>query len=116
MAGINQRISGRTARISEQCFEYLIRTIERAFDWAKSTHLLLANDFLQRGIEASKKSQKEFARRNFLQAIAHDEENETAWLWLASVSDSVEEKNIYLRKVLNLNPENENALVDAQIR
>ncbi len=84
---------------------------ERASDWAKSTHLLLANNFLQRGIEASKKSQKEFARQNFLQAVAHDEENETAWLWLASVSDSVDEKNVYLRKVLNLNPENENALL-----
>ncbi|CAN5427239.1 hypothetical protein BH20ACI1_BH20ACI1_15200 [soil metagenome] len=84
---------------------------ERASDWAKSTHLLLANDFLQRGIEASKKSQKEFARQNFLQAVAHNEENETAWLWLATVSDCVEEKNLYLRKVLNLNPENENALL-----
>lgn len=84
---------------------------QRASDWAKSTHLLLANDFLQRGIEASKKSRKEFARQNFLQAVAHNEENETAWLWLASVSDSVDEKNVYLRKVLNLNPENENALL-----
>ena len=84
---------------------------ERAADWAKSTHTLLAKDFLQRGIEASKKSQKGFARQNFLQAVAHDEHNETAWLWLATVSDSVEEKNIFLRKVLNLNPENENALL-----
>ncbi len=84
---------------------------ERAADWVKSTQTLLAKDFLQRGIEASKKSQKAFARQNFLQAVAHDEQNETAWLWLASVSDSAEEKNVYLRKVLNLNPENENALL-----
>ena len=84
---------------------------ERASDWAKSTHSLLANNFLQRGIESSKKDQKEFARQNFLQAVAHNEQNETAWLWLATVSDSVEEKNLYLRKVLNLNPENENALL-----
>ncbi|MGI8638526.1 MAG: response regulator [Pyrinomonadaceae bacterium] len=84
---------------------------ERALEWAKSTKSLLADNFVQRGIDASKESQKEFARQSFLQAVAHDEENETAWLWLASVSDSVEEKNTHLRKVLNLNPENENALL-----
>ena len=83
---------------------------DRALEWTKATKSLLANNFIQRGINASKESQKEFARRSFLQAIAHDEENEVAWLWLASASDSVGEKTLHLRKVLNINPENESAL------
>ncbi len=85
-------------------------TNDRALEWTKSTKSLLANNFIQRGINASKESQKEFARRSFMQAIAHDEENEVAWLWLASASDSVGEKTLHLRKVLNINPENESAL------
>jgi CheY-like chemotaxis protein len=84
---------------------------ERALEWAKATKNLLSQKFVQRGMEASKDSQKDFARQCFLQAIVQDGKNETAWLWLASVSDSTEEKTAYLKKVLSLNPENENAIV-----
>ena len=84
---------------------------ERALEWTKSTKSLLANNFVQLGINASKEGQKEFARQSFMQAISHHQENEAAWLWLASVSESVEEKTSHLRKVLNINPENENALL-----
>ncbi len=83
----------------------------RASEWARSTKNLLSEKFVQRGIEASKDAHKEFARQCFLQAIAQNGENETAWLWLASISDSAEEKTAHLKKVLSLNPENENALV-----
>ncbi len=83
----------------------------RAVEWKNSTNALLAENFVQRGIDASKEGQKEFARQSFRQAVVLDEENETAWLWLASVSDSAEEKNSFLRRVLNINPENENALL-----
>jgi tetratricopeptide (TPR) repeat protein len=82
---------------------------ERAIEWAKATKTLLSKTFVQRGIDASKEIQKDFAKQCFLQAIVHDNQNEMAWLWLASVSDSEEEKASYLQKVLNINPENATA-------
>jgi CheY-like chemotaxis protein/tetratricopeptide (TPR) repeat protein len=84
---------------------------EQASEWARSTKNLLSQKFVQRGMDAAKDTHKDFARQCFLQAIAQDGENETAWLWLASVSDSAEEKTAHLKKVLSLNPENENAIV-----
>ena len=83
---------------------------ERALEWEKSTKSLLSKTFVQRGIEASKESQSAFAKQSFLQAIVHDDQNEMAWLWLASISDTVEEKKSHLQKVLNINPNNETAL------
>ncbi len=85
-------------------------TNERALEWEKSTKSLLSKTFVQRGIEASKESQTAFSRQCFLQAIVHDDQNEMAWLWLASISDIIEEKKSYLQKVLNINPDNETAL------
>lgn len=82
----------------------------RAIEWAKATKSLLAKTFVQRGIDASHDSQMDFAKQCFLQAIVHDSENEMAWLWLASITEAVEEKISHLQKVLNFNPENETAL------
>lgn len=79
---------------------------ERALEWAKATKTLLSKTFVQRGIDASKDGQKEFAKQCFLQAIVHDNQNEMAWLWLASVADSDEEKMSHLQKVLSINAEN----------
>ncbi len=82
---------------------------ERALKWIEETKALLAKTFVKRGIDAEKEGKKEFAKQCFLQAIVHDGTSELAWLWLASVSDSDEEKVSHLRKVLNINPENEKA-------
>ena len=79
----------------------------RALEWMKATQSLLAQTFVQRGIDASNESRTDFARQCFLQAIVHDAKSETAWFWLASISDSAEEKISHLQRVLNLNPENE---------
>ena len=83
---------------------------ERALEWAQATKTLLSKTFVQRGIEASKERQKDFAKQCFLQAIVHDNQNEMAWLWMASVAGSDEEKSMHLQKVLNINPENATAL------
>jgi Tfp pilus assembly protein PilF len=83
---------------------------ERALEWAKQTKTLLSKTFVQRGINASRDNQKEFAKQCFLQGIVHDDNNEMAWLWLASTSDSPEEKLSNLQRVLQINPENETAL------
>lgn len=82
---------------------------ERALEWAGATKTLLSKTFVQRGIDASKETHTDFAKQCFLQAIVHDTQNEMAWLWLASVCDSVEEKAAHLQKVLNINPANETA-------
>lgn len=83
---------------------------ERALEWAKATKSLMAKTLVQRGITASRENQKELARQFFEQAVEHDCENELAWLWLASVAETTEEKSSHLEKVLSINPENETAL------
>lgn len=82
---------------------------QRALEWMKATKSLLAKTFVQRGVDAHKEDQKTFAKQCFFQAVGHDDQNEMAWLWLASVSDAPEEKKSYLDKVLAINPENEDA-------
>lgn len=82
---------------------------ERAIEWAKATKSLLAKTFVQRGIEAHNQDQKQFARQCFMQAIVHDNRNEMSWLWLASVTDAAEEKVGHFNRVLEINPDNEQA-------
>ena len=84
---------------------------ERAKEWSAATKSLIAKTFVQRGIDAAKDEQSKFAKQCFLQAIVHDSESELAWLWLASVSESTDEKISHLQKVLQINPDNENARV-----
>jgi len=82
---------------------------ERALEWHKATKSLLAKTLVQRGVEAFKDDRKDFARQCFEQALEHEAENEMAWLWLASVADSEEEKTACFEKVLSVNPDNETA-------
>ena len=82
---------------------------ERAKEWSVATKSLIAKTFVQRGIDAAKDEQSKFAKQCFLQAIVHDSNSELAWLWLASVSESTDEKISHLQRVLQINPENENA-------
>lgn len=61
---------------------------------------------LREGIAAARAGRNEQARELLLQAIALDEELETAWLWLSGVVDNPEERQICLENVLSLNPDN----------
>ena len=83
---------------------------ERALEWHKATKSLLAKTLVQRGVDASNENRREFARQCFEQALEHEAENEMAWLWMASVADSEDEKAAYFERVLNVNSENETAL------
>ncbi len=87
---------------------------ERALEWSKATKAMLAKSFVQRGIDASNEAQMDLSKQCFLQAIVHDSQNEMAWLWMASISDSTEEKISHLQKVLNINPKNETAHASLQ--
>ncbi len=84
-------------------------TNERALEWHKATKSLLAKTLVQRGIDAVNDDRKPFARQCFTQAIEHEAENEMAWLWMASVADTEEEKTACFEKVLSINPDNETA-------
>ena len=91
---------------------------QRAIEWTKATRSLLAKTFVQRGIDAAREDQKGFANQCFNHAIAQDANNETAWIWMASVSDSDEEKIGFLEKALSIDPENPEAALrtDRRIR
>jgi len=82
---------------------------ERAIEWTQSTKALLAKTFVQRGIDSSNDDRKDFAKQCFLQAISNDDRNELAWMWLASVTENLEEKALHLNKAISINPENETA-------
>jgi twitching motility two-component system response regulator PilG len=82
---------------------------ERALEWHKATKSLLAKTLVQRGADAANENRKGFARQCFEQALELEAENEMAWLWMASVADSEEEKAACFEKVLNINPESETA-------
>ncbi len=100
----------------EELLAFLSRVLEinseneRALEWAAATKTLLAKTFVQRGIDAFEESNSEFAQQCFTQALAYDEENVSAWLWMASLADSIDGKINYLEKVLSIDPENETAL------
>lgn len=83
---------------------------ERAVKWLAATKSLMAITFIERGMVSAKENKKDSARQCFMQAIFHDKQNESAWFWLASVTDSPEEKISHLQKVAAINPENEDAL------
>ncbi len=60
-------------------------------------------------IEAAQKGDRQTARKLLQEVVLADNSNEQAWLWLASVSDSLEDKRKCLRRVLQINPANTTA-------
>ncbi len=66
-------------------------------------------DLLRDGIEAARSGDKLNARRLLQQAISYNPDNEIAWMWMASVVDTVEERRRCLERVLRINPNNARA-------
>lgn len=81
----------------------------RALEWTAATKSLLSKTFVQRGMDAANGGQADFAAQCFHQALEQDQNNASAWHWLANLSDSTEGKLSYLEKVLEIEPENESA-------
>jgi len=115
----NEDVWLRLASISEYPEELLVflnnvlrinPANERAGEWAKATEAVLAQNFVERGTNALAANQSDFARQCFRQAVALDERGEAAWLGLAQTTESDEERNALLEKVLIFNPANETAL------
>lgn len=64
---------------------------------------------LQLGITAAKDGNKEGARILFKQVLDMDKKNDRAWVWLASVAESNQQRRQYLETALKYNPQNEQA-------
>ena len=73
---------------------------------AHATHLEAR---LRAGIAAAKAGQRERARDLLMSVVAQDEENVLAWLWLSSVMDSLDDREVCLENVLALDPGNDAA-------
>ncbi len=64
---------------------------------------------LRSGIEAAQNNNTILARSIFRQVLEEDADNELAWMWLAQVVDTQEQRRQALQQVLRINPANERA-------
>ncbi len=62
---------------------------------------------LQRAIELAQQGDREAAHDLLREVVAQDPKNETAWLWLASVAHTQDERIAALRTALRQNPAND---------
>jgi hypothetical protein len=66
-------------------------------------------NLLQTGIQAAQRGNQAVAQQIFRQVIDLDPNNETAWIWMASVVSSMAERRTCLQRVLTINPNNRRA-------
>jgi len=64
---------------------------------------------LRQGIAAAQRGDRLAARRLLQQVLTEDGSNELAWMWMASVVDSSDERRACLERALKLNPNNARA-------
>lgn len=73
-----------------------------------------SDTILQLGIEAAREGNREEARNLFGLLTRQEPDNVQAWLWLAGVAESPEERYAALERVVELDPNNEMALKGLQ--
>ncbi|MDX2139233.1 MAG: hypothetical protein SF123_14185 [Chloroflexota bacterium] len=66
-------------------------------------------DRLKQAISAAQRGDKTAARRLLQQVLSEDKNNEIAWMWMASVVDTVDERRVCLQRALKINPNNARA-------
>lgn len=66
-------------------------------------------DLMRQAIEAAREGKKAEAKNLFQQVVDRDDKNEKAWMWLASVVETDEERRVCLSNALFINPNNERA-------
>lgn len=64
---------------------------------------------LQMAISAAKAGNKSASRLMFRRIVTEDKNNERALMWLAKLADTKKERAEWLQRVLNVNPNNEEA-------
>jgi twitching motility two-component system response regulator PilG len=82
---------------------------DRAVEWRAATRSVLAKTLVQRGVAAYDQGAAGLADSCFDQALGHDDKYFAAWLWKARVAASDDEKVACLERVLELDPDNEEA-------
>ena len=70
----------------------------------------MADNELQQAITAIKSGDKALGRSILVRIIQQQPKNELAWLWLSACVNTDDQKRDCLKKVLEINPENQNAL------
>ncbi|MBC7811324.1 MAG: PD40 domain-containing protein [Burkholderiales bacterium] len=65
---------------------------------------------MRAGIEAARVGDNTKAQDLLKRVVIADENNELAWLWLASTADTIPKRRACLERVLQINPNNERAL------
>ncbi|MFN0140225.1 MAG: response regulator [Pyrinomonadaceae bacterium] len=68
-----------------------------------------AEALLKKGISAAQSGDRDGARKLLTQVVALEPSSEDAWMWLASISDYPEELQAFLKRVLEINPDNTRA-------
>ncbi len=69
----------------------------------------MSQEQLNSGITAFRNGNRKAALQIFSEILKSDPRNETAWLWLAASVDDTKQKDFCFTKVLEINPNNENA-------
>jgi len=65
------------------------------------------SEMVQRAIQRARAGRRTEARDLLLEVVESDPQNETAWMWLSGLVDSVEDRIIACENVLTINPANE---------
>ncbi len=64
---------------------------------------------LQAAISAIKKGDKATGKKLLIEVLRANSQNETAWLWMSTVVEGLDQRKECLEKVLAINPDNQNA-------
>lgn len=64
---------------------------------------------LKAGIDAARRGDRETAQKLLRQVVASKPDHEVAWMWLASVSESLQERRTCLERAIAINPKNTRA-------
>lgn len=68
-----------------------------------------ADERLKAGIEAARQGDRANAQKLLRQVVTSNPNNEVAWMWLASVAESLQERRSCLERALRINPNNTRA-------
>lgn len=68
-----------------------------------------AETLLQQGIQAAQSGNKAAAKELFVQALKLDPRSELGWMWMVQVVESDQEREFCLGKILEINPNNQQA-------
>jgi twitching motility two-component system response regulator PilG len=88
---------------------HYLRQVLRHHPQSERARAGLARTLLEQGIEAARKGWKTVARERLAELVALDPASESGWLWLASVAPNRGEQKRLLLRVLEINPEHEQA-------